>query len=105
MDHALPPRNPPSTAPLTPADCDVRDFPKMMVDVHRLLGSQFNAQASSAPLAWMVGHKLWYRAFYQLPGGSLPADDAQLCHLAQLGADLRSFRKVRDLALRGWREC
>ena len=93
------------TAPLTPADADLRDFPRMALDVQRLMGSEFNALASRAPIAWMVGHKLWYRAWHQVPAGSLPDDDEQLCHLAELGFDLKTFRKARTVALRGWARC
>ena len=92
-------------APLTPPDCDLRDFPRMMVDVSRLMGSQFNATASRHPVAWMVGHKLWYRAWHQVPAASLPDDDEQLCHLAELGFDMRTWRKAKDVALRGWLRC
>lgn len=93
------------TTPLTPPDCDLRDFPRMMVDVARLMGSQFNATASRNPVAWMIGHKLWYRAWHQVPAASLPDDDEQLCHLAELGFDMKTWRKSKDLALRGWLHC
>lgn len=93
------------TAPLTPAGCDLRDFPKLMIDVPRLFASGFNATASRNPLAWMIGHKLWYRSWHQVPAGSLPADDDELCHLAELGFDLKSFNKAKALAMRGWVLC
>jgi hypothetical protein len=92
-------------APLTPPDCDLRDFQRMMVDIGRLFGSSFNASASRNPLAWMVGHKLWYRSWHQVPAASLPDDDAELCHLAELGFDLKGFRAARPLAMRGWIKC
>lgn len=91
--------------PLTPAGCDLRDFPKMMIDVPRLFASTFNASASRSPLAWMIGHKLWYRSWHQVPAGSLPNDDDELCHLAELGFDAKSFAKAKALAMRGWIEC
>jgi hypothetical protein len=53
----------------------------------------------------MIGHKLWYRSWHQVPAGSLPNDDAELCHLAELGFDERSFRKAKAVAMRGWIEC
>jgi hypothetical protein len=92
-------------APLTPADCDLQNFPKLMIDIPRLFGSSFNASASRNPLAWMIGHKLWYRSWHQVPAASLPDDDDQLCHLAELGFDLKSFRKAKALAMRGWIKC
>ena len=91
--------------PMTPPECDVRDYPRMLVDIKRLFESQFNLQASRLPLAWMIGFKLWCRSFHQVPGGSLPIDEGDLCQLAELGLDLRTFRKARDLALRGWVQC
>ena len=91
--------------PLTPPDCDVRDYPRMMVDIRRLQDSAFNRKASANPLAWMVGHKLWYRAFHQFPAGSLPTDEGELCSLAELGLDMKAFRKAKPLALHGWKEC
>jgi len=74
----------------------------MSIDVTRLFGSSFNAQASASPIAWMVGHKLWYRSWHQVPAASLPDDEGELCHLAELGFDLKTFRKVRAAAMRGW---
>lgn len=65
--------------PLTPPDCDLRDFGRIMIDITRLFGSSFNAKASRHPLAWMLGHKLWYRSWHQLPAASLPDDDDELC--------------------------
>jgi hypothetical protein len=91
--------------PPTPAESDLRDFAKIMIDIPRLMGSQFNAIASRNPLAWMIGHKLWYRAWHQVPAGSLPDDDDQLCHLAELGFDIKSFRKAKTIALHGWFRC
>jgi hypothetical protein len=86
--------------PLTPADCDLRDFAFMPVDIARLLGSEFHAHASDA--AWRAGVTLWLRAWHQVPAGSLPDDDVALCRLAELGRDMRTWRKIKDDALRGW---
>ena len=91
--------------PMVPVGCDLRDFPKIMIDIGRLFASSFNATASRKPLAWMVGHKLWYRSWHQVPAASLPDDDEELCHLAELGLDLRSFRTIKGLAMRGWVKC
>lgn len=91
--------------PLTPADCDLRDFGKMMIDLTRLFGSGFNARASRNPLAWMLGHKLWYRSWHQMPAASLPDDDDELCYLAELGFDRVTWDSVRDMAMHGWIKC
>nr|WP_086491254.1 DUF1376 domain-containing protein [Novosphingobium panipatense] len=92
-------------APLTPPDCDLRDFSRLMVDIPRLLSSTFNAKASKSPVAWMIGHKLWYRSWHQVPAASLPDDDDELCYLAELGFDLKTFRKAKGLAMHGWVKC
>jgi hypothetical protein len=91
--------------PLTPPDCDLRDFPRMMIDITRIFSSGFNTAASRNPIAWMIGHKLWYRSWHQVPAGSLPDDDEELCHLAELGFDLKTFKKARAVAMRGWVKC
>ncbi len=89
-----------TTAPLTPATCDLRDFPRMMIDIPRLRGSEFDAIADDA--AWRAGFNLWLSSWHQVPAASLSADDAQLAKLAGLGRDLRTWKKVKTDALRGW---
>ncbi len=89
--------------PLTPAGCDLRDFPRMMVDIPRLRGSEFDATTDDS--AWRAGFNLWLTAWHQVPAASLCADDASLAKAAGLGRDLRTWRKVRSIALRGWIEC
>lgn len=92
-------------APLVPPDCDLRDFPKIMIDVGRIFASSFNASTSTNPWAWMVGHKLWYRSWHQVPAASLPDSDAELCHLAELGGATSKFKAIRPQAMRGWVKC
>jgi hypothetical protein len=91
--------------PLTPPDCDLRDFGRIMIDIGRLFGSSFNAKASRNPIAWMIGHKLWYRSWHQMPAASLPDDDDELCYLAELGFDRVTWDNARDLAMHGWIKC
>jgi hypothetical protein len=45
---------------------------------------------------------LWLRSWDQVPAGSLPADERSLCRLAELGRDLRTWRKIAPDALHGW---
>jgi hypothetical protein len=86
-------------APLVPADCDLRDFRFMPVDIRRLLGSE----------TWMVGSgdargaamSLWLESWHQVPASSLPENDRALAHLSQA----THWHKVRDHALRGWVRC
>ena len=89
--------------PLTPADCDLRDFSFMPLDIVRLFGSEFHARASDAE--WRAGLTLWLKSYHQVPAGSLPDDDIALARLAEFGRDLRAWRKVKAGAMRGWRLC
>lgn len=91
------------TAPLTPPDCDLRDFAFMPLDAGRLFGSEFHAIASDSE--WRAGVCLWLKSWHQVPAASLPNDDTMLCRLAEYGRDIRTWRKVRDVALRGWILC
>lgn len=89
--------------PLTPPDCDLTDFPRMMIDIPRLHQSEFDATIDDS--AWRAGINLWFSAWHSVPAGSLAADDASLAKAAGLGRDVRSWRKVRSAALRGFIEC
>ena len=88
------------TAPLTPADCDLRDFAFMPLDVHRLLSSE----------TWILGSdsekiaalSLWLASWHQIPAASLPNSDKMLAHLSGAGS---AWKRVRAHALRGWVEC
>jgi hypothetical protein len=90
-------------APLIPAEVDLRDFPFMQVDIARLFGSEFHAQATDAE--WRAGITLWLKSFHQTPAASIPNDDVAIARLAELGRDVRAWKKIRAGALRGWIEC
>ncbi|WP_186257812.1 DUF1376 domain-containing protein [Burkholderia gladioli] len=85
--------------PLTPADCNLRDFPFMPIEVKRLLTSE----------TWVLGNgderaaaiTLWLESWHQIPAASLPADDRMLGHLSQA----KSWRRVKEHVLRGWVKC
>lgn len=89
--------------PLTPHNCDLRDFPRMMVDIPRLRGSSFDAIGDDH--AWRAGFNLWLTAWHQVPAASLDGSDASLAKAAGLGRDLRAWRKISALALKGWVAC
>ena len=89
--------------PLVPAEVDLRDFAFMPLDIVRLFGSRFHAIASDAQ--WRAGVTLWCKSFHQVPAASLPDDDIELCRLAELGRDVKAWRKLRDVALHGWVKC
>ena len=91
------------SGPLVPSDCDLRDFPFTPLFRARLFGSSFHARANDAE--WRAGVTLWLKSWDQVPAGSLPDDDIDLCRLAELGRDLKAWRKVKEGAMRGWVLC
>lgn len=90
-------------APLTPPACDLRDFPRMMLDIPRLRGSAFDATTDDA--GWRAGLNLWMASWHSVPAASLEDDESALCKAAGLGRDARTWKKVRTTAMRGWRLC
>lgn len=89
--------------PMTPRDCDLRDFAFMPLDVVRLFSSDFHATANDAE--WRAGVTLWCRAWHQVPSGSLPDNDVALARLAEFGRDVASWGLVKGKALHGWVKC
>lgn len=90
-------------APLTPIAGDLRDFPHVPIYRAKLFASEFHAQANDAE--WRAGLTLWVKSWDQVPAGSLPVDDVALCRLAELGRDLKSWKKIKTGAMRGWILC
>lgn len=90
-------------APLTPADCDLQDFPFMPLHVARLRDSDLAAEAD--PEACWYAVLLWAASWHQLPAGSLPDSDAVLTRLIGLGRDVSTFERCREQALRGFILC
>jgi hypothetical protein len=88
--------------PPVSADLDLRDFRWMKLDLIALFNSDFNATPDDT--AWRAGVTLWGKAWHQVPAGSLPTDDATLCNLAGLGRDLKTWRRIKPVALRGFSE-
>lgn len=89
--------------PLTPSDCDLRDFPFMPLDVVRLRDSDISAIATGDEFRCAV--LLWCASWHQVPAASIPDDDIVLAQLAGFGRVVREWKKVRDGALRGWIKC
>lgn len=89
--------------PLTPPDADLQDFPFMPLHVARLRDSDLAAEGDPEGCWYAV--LLWAAAWHQLPAGSLPDNDAVLTKLCGLGRDIRTFRKHRTDALRGFVAC
>ncbi|MCM0018823.1 MAG: YdaU family protein [Tagaea sp.] len=95
-DAPLPPLPPPPV----PADADLRGLPFMPLYGQQLLASDFNARASDT--GWRAAVTLWWQAWLQVPAGSLPDDDVILCRLAELGRDLRTWKRIKGEALHGF---
>lgn len=90
-------------APLTPPECDLRDFQFMPLDISRLFGSEFHSHATDSE--WRAGVTLWLKSYHQVPAASMPDDDISLARAAEFGVQVKAWRKVRDKALRGWVKC
>lgn len=89
--------------PLIPAEVDLRDFSFTPIFRARLFGSSFHARVSDA--GWRAGVTLWLKSWDQVPSGTLPEDEIDLCRLAELARDLKTWRKVSKEALHGWFKC
>lgn len=92
-----------TTPPLTPPDCDLRDFAFMPLDVVRLRDSELATLATGDEFRCAV--LLWCASWHQIPAASLPDDDTMLAQLAGFGRVVKEWRKVRVGSLRGWIKC
>lgn len=89
--------------PLTPADCDLRDFAFMPLDVVRLRDSTLAIKATGEEFRAAV--LLWCASWHQVPAGSLPDDDAELATFAGFGRVVKEFKKIKAGAIHGWVKC
>lgn len=89
--------------PMVPANVDLNGYGFMPLYGDRLFGSDFNAKCSDAE--WRAGVTLWWASWKQVPAASLPDDDIALARLADLGRDVKAWRKLRANALRGFIKC
>jgi uncharacterized phage protein (TIGR02220 family) len=89
--------------PLVPADVDLRGLEYMPLFGNHLFGSDFNSHCSDAE--WRAGVTLWWAAWNQVPAASLPNEDIALARLADLGRDVKAWRRVKERALRGFVLC
>lgn len=92
------------TVPLTPADCDLRDFPSMLLDHRRLLTSETWIEAAQTPRLGHALMSLWCESFQQVPAASLPSSDLTLLRLSMCPTPAE-WRKVKERALAGWLLC
>lgn len=91
--------------PMSAPDCDLRGYEYMPLFGSRLFGSRLYSKALRNPRAGLAALKLWWISWQQCPAGSLPDDDDDLSMLADFGADVKGWLKVRDLALHGFVKC
>lgn len=89
--------------PIVPGNCDLRGFPYTPLFRARLFGSSFHARATDAE--WRAGVTLWLKSWDQVPAGTLPDDDIDLCRLAELGRNIKAWLRLRTGAMRGWIKC
>lgn len=92
--------------PLTPANCDLQDFPFMPLDVARLRDSEL--ASNETPDACWAAVLLWAASWHQVPAASIPEDELWIAKQAgyqQRGKIDKAWAKVRSGALRGWVKC
>lgn len=89
--------------PLTPADCDLRDFPYMPLMITRLRRSKAWLMAKRQPELGFYMLNLWAAAWHDKPAASLEDDDDVLADLAM--CTIEKWMKVRDKVLHGWVRC
>lgn len=92
------------SAPLVPAEVDLRGYQYMPLDVARLRDSRVGLLDDAE--AFRAAVFSWCSAWHQVPAASLPDDDAELCRLLGYGRDLKKWLKLRKGgALHGWVKC
>jgi len=94
------------TAPLVPADVEIRDFEFMPLDVARLRDSEL--AANETPEACWAAVLLWCASWHQVPAASIPDDEqwiAKTCGYVSRGRVDPAWKRVRPGALRGWVRC
>ena len=89
--------------PMTPPECDLRGYDFMPLLGQRMFTSEFYLRSSAE--GFRAGIRLLWAAWQQCPAGSLPDDDVMLCRLADLGTNLKRWRKLRPEALKKFIKC
>jgi hypothetical protein len=89
--------------PLTPPECDLRDFPFMPLAIQRLRRSKAWLKAKRNPALAFYMINLWTASWHDVPTGSLEDDDDVLADLAM--CDPIKWDKLRVDVLHGWIKC
>jgi hypothetical protein len=90
--------------PLTPSDCDLRNFLRMPLQVGRLLDSTTWIDAAADPRLGHALMSLWAASWQQVPAGSLPDSDAVLCRMSMC-PDMAEWLRIKARVLAAWRRC
>lgn len=90
-------------APLTPPDCDLRDFPFMPLLIERLRRSRAWLICRRRPELAFFLLNLWMRSWHEVPAASIEDDEDVLADAAM--ADPKRWAKLRADLLRGWVKC
>lgn len=90
-------------APMTPPDCDLRDFSFMPLDCERLGRSKQWLIARRRPEIGFYAINLWRRSWHEVPAGSLENDDDVLADAAMCSPE--RWPEVKADAMRGFVLC
>ena len=90
-------------SPLTPPECDLRDFPYMPLLVERLRRSKAWLLAKRQPEIGFYMVNLWTGSWHEFPAASLEDDDDVLADVAMCSP--ARWLKCRDAVMRGWVKC
>lgn len=89
--------------PLTPPECDLRDFQFMPLEVGRLRRSKAWLLCKRDPAVAFYMINLWSASWHEVPAASLEDDDDVLADLAM--CDPRKWDKIKAVVMRGWVKC
>lgn len=89
--------------PLTPADCDLRGFDNLQLDVDLLPKSKLANYAEAE--AFRAAVLLWCEAWKQVPAASLPDDDLELRAMVGLQRDAETWARIKKDALSKFVKC
>jgi len=92
--------------PLTGADCDLCDFPCMLLDVARFRDSDMVAHET--PEVCFAAMLLAAASWHQVPAASIPDDDNWIAKAANYrirGKTDRRWHSIRAGVLREWKKC
>jgi hypothetical protein len=89
--------------PLVPSTVDLRRYPRMPLDVRRLLDSE--TALRTKPEEFKAAVMLWAACWHEVPASSLPNDDLVLADRARYGNQVKAWKRVKTGALRGFILC